>query len=638
MFSHEDYRYGYTAAHFLVPVNENEDYGMDWPDGTTQLTKELHGYLAGGLGKYRKFDHLVNAIRLQWPDGEDGRQRCDHPIDFCKMGIVNTGLLRVLWACCYEDDLGVAGSASSGKTRPIAAYALIDWMAAPDITLTFICTTTLSASEDRIYGAIVQLYNSAAFQPGTLLDYKKCIVFGGFDEDKASDREYNNAIKCLAIENGLEGRKAIDTTRGRKNERVRLIIDELPEMGAYVIQSRVNLVSNENFQFIGIGNPNRMDDPHGELCRPKHVDGYRSINKEVPEWNTRTGKAIFLSGEWSANFLVNESDGVPFPYLTSRASLEKMRILCYGNTNSLEYMRNAIGFWSSSTSDQTVLTRGVIEAYSADKPAEWLGGEKKKLVGLDLGFTVGGDECVAHFANLAPEVTGRKVLEPFATRVYQAKQDMIFEDSIAEQFVDDCILFGVEPDGVGLDIANDGGKVAKSIVGYWTDSEKLKAAGKLNKKAYLLVAISSGGKPTERIVSEIDPVPCSTRYDRRVTEYWMACRLAVLSGVVKGMDLESKYVTDLCSRLYEKRKGEKLYLETKKEFKDRFMGKSSPDHGDGWSYLIEMGRRHGLEFVTSSAYRNRIEEHRKRKAQSERPSFAVANTGGYESDSWGERD
>lgn len=638
-FSYERYSYGYKPYHFMLPPSENEDYGLEWPDGTLQITKEQHGYYVGGIGGMRKFDHLINMIRLKWPDGRDGRPRVENCIEFCNDGILNTSALRVLWACCYEKDLGVAGSASSGKTRPIAAYIISDWECAPDETLIFVATTSLAASEDRIYGAIVQLYNSAVCgKHGTLIDYKKCIVFGGVEADSASDREYNNAIKAMAIENGLEGRKAVDTTRGRKNKRVRLIIDELPEMGSYVIQARVNLASNPNFQFIGIGNPAKMDDPHGELCRPDHADGYKSVNKNIPEWKTRTGKCIFLSGEWSPNFLVNESEPVPYPYLTNRQMLADMLTLCYGNADSIEYMRNAIGFWPSSTSEQTILTRNLIEAYDADEPVEWLGTPKKSLCGLDLGFTVGGDEVVGIFGHLGQELSGRKILVPTDTVVFQAKDGEIFEKSIARQVVEECIKRNVDPDGLGLDIQNDGGKIAVEIIAYWSSDPDLEKRGLTRKDAHNIRGISSGGKPTERTVSELDPVPCTQRFDRRVTEYWMACRLAVLNKVIKGIRTAERYVSDLCTRTYEKRRNERLYMETKPDYKERMKG-VSPDHGDAFSYFVEMGRHHGLEFILEAAYRRRVNEKLHRKAQAASGMLGAGRKiGTYSTGGLGEKD
>lgn len=638
-FRHEDYTYGYEPFRFLLPP-ENNDYGLEWPDGTLQITKEYHGYFVGGIGTARKFDHLINIIRLKWPDGQDGRQRVENCIELCNYGIINTAAMRVLWNCCYEKDLGVAGSASSGKTRPIAAYIIADWESAPNQTLTFVATTSLQASEDRIYGAIVQLHKSALFSHGTLLDYKKCVVFGGVEQDDASDREYNNAIKAMAIENGLEGKKAVDTTRGRKNKRVRLVIDELPEMGSFVINARVNLASNINFQFIGIGNPSRHDDPHGELCKPDHPDGYASVNPNTPEWKTRTGKCIFLNGAWSPNFLVNESEPVPYPYLTNRSSLADMLNLCYGNADSIDYMRNAIGFWPSSTAQQTVLTRSLIEAYNADKPADWLGSPKKNLVGLDLGFTIGGDKCVAHFGAVGQERSGRKVLGVGESIVIQATEGEAFENSIAHQFVDLCIKREVEPDGVGIDIQNDGGKIATAIIAYWSSDKELEKNGLVNSKAHQLRAISSGGKPTERIVSELDPVQCLQRFDRRVTEYWMAVRLAVLNQVIKGIIPSAKYVSDLCSRTYEKRKGEKLVIETKQEYKDHNQGRS-PDDGDAFTYLVEMARYHGLEFISEQAYRRRVAEHTRRRALAANhilPGISASQRGTYGSGSFGEAD
>lgn len=623
--------YDYKADDFLILPQDN-DYGFDWPDGTFQLTKELYGFLVGGIGGLRKFDHLIRAIRLQWPD----------KIEFVSKGILNTNLMRVLWACCYEKDLGIAGAASAGKTFPVAAYILIDWMAAPSRTLTFVCTTSLQASDDRIWGTIVSLYKEAIVKYGTLIDYKKAIVFGGIEETSASEREYKCAIKALAIEAGLEGQKAIDTTRGRKNGRVRLWFDELPEMGTYVTKARVNLSANPDFQCGGIGNPNRPTDAHGELLKPDHPDGFQSINENTPEWKTRTGKAIFLSGRWSPNFLVNEKEPIPFIYMTNHEMLERMRVLCYGNVESVEYRRNAIGFWPTGKNEQTILSTMLIRAYGADK-IPTLGNVKRTAVsGLDLGFSVGGDECVGQFADIAEDFNGRKVLIPTHTRVYMPLDGEVFEKSIAKQYVDDCIRFNVKPSGVGLDISADGGKVAQEIIKYWLDDPGLKAAGTNSPDAYNIVAISSMGKASERIVSDIDRVPCSVRYDRRVTEYWFNVRTGVLSGVIKGMDLESAYVSQFCLRLYWKQR-DKLYIETKDDMKLRLGGSEghSPDHADGFAYMVEMALRNGLEFVTEARWQERMINVRRDNARRRHgSSFSLVNEkiGSYSSNSWGEPD
>ena len=625
------WHYGYTVNDFMI-LPRDDDYGYDWPDGTFQLTKELFGYLNGGIGGKTKFQHLINAIRLQWPD----------KVEFISRGILNTNLMRVLHECCYNKDLAIAGAASAGKTFPVAAYLLLDWMAAPNFTLTFVCTTSLQASDDRIWGTIVSLYKDGAVKYGTLIDYKKAIVFGGVEEATASDREYRCAIKALAIETGLEGQKAIDTTRGRKNRRVRLWFDELPEMGTYVTKARVNLASNVNLQCGGIGNPNKQTDAHGEFCKPDHPEGYDSINENTPEWKTRTGKCIFLSGKWSPNFLVDESEPIPFDYITNWRMMADMAVFCYGNKDSVEYRRNAIGFWPSSKNEQTVLTSSLIKAYGANGDVKYSDGIRKRVVGLDLGFSAGGDECVGQFGEVGAEFSGRKIATPIETRAYLPIEGEVFEHSIARQFVDDCIRLNVAPDGVGLDISADGGKIANAIIKYWMDDPKLKLEGKTNSNAFDIVAISSMGKATERIVSDVDRVKATQRYDRRVTEYWFNVRTGVLSGVLKKIDLESKYVSQLCSRQYWKNK-DKLYLETKEDMKDRLGGGEghSPDYADAYVYFVEMSMRHGLEFVTDARWAERmnyrkLEEARKRNAHV--VTLVTEKIGTYESDSWGEKD
>jgi len=149
------------------------------------------------------------------------------------------------------------------------------------------------------------------------LDYKRSIVFekesmSGGKDDK--DREYINSIKALAFPPGSEGKKAVDTTRGRHNKRIRMIVDELPEMEIYVNKVRANLASNVDFMYVGIGNPSLGENPHRELCQPADPRGWDSVNETHRKWKTRTGYCIFIHGEDSPNFEAPEDEPVPFSF------------------------------------------------------------------------------------------------------------------------------------------------------------------------------------------------------------------------------------------------------------------------------------------------------------------------------------
>lgn len=611
--------YGYTVESLTGPVPEN-DYGIEWQKGTPQYHKELLAYREGGLGGNDKLYHLINCIKLDLPS-----------FQFVAKGYINTEVIRVLRACCSHKDLGVAGAASSGKTFPIAAYILQDWKAAPHATLSFVCTTSMAASEDRIWGAIIKLFQSARYKFGTYIPHKNMIVYGKFTDD-AQDREYNAAIKALAIPKGREGQNAIDTTRGRKQTRVRLVFDELPEMELYVTNAAVNLEANEDLQVIGIGNPSNHLDAHGQMCCPDHPRGYKSIDRHTPEWKTKTGWCIFLNGEWSFNMQAPESEPIPAKYITNRETLAKMLNRCHGDKDSLEYYRNAIGFWPDGAISVTILTIDLIEQKKCHEQVKWRQTERKAVCGFDTSFTIGGDKCVAQFGEVGDTMQGRKVVQWTEQVIYTVPAFGVFEDQLAKALVNDCIKRKVSPDAFGMDISADGGKIMKAIIRYWLSLGNLNAAE--------VCALSSMERPSERIVSNVDPRKSCDAYDRKVTEYWMSVREGVICQNIMGIPIyEGQHVTplvhQLCTRTYEIR-GKKFAIETKKDMKDRTLG-VSPDHADAFAYMVEMARRHGLVFHSpddedrAETQRDKYREEQRQHSESEGQEYA-----GYDSDDWGE--
>lgn len=605
---------GWTAETLAAPV-ENDDYGCRWPDGLDQYFKELHAYSVGGLQGHHAAWHLINAIKLDLPH-----------VKMTNNGYINTTFLRLVYKYCEEPDLAIAGAASSGKTFPIAVCILEDWKASPSNTLSFVCTTSLGASEDRIWGAIVSLHGRSKYQCGTHIAHKYVIAWDNLS-DEAADREYNSAIKAVAIPPGEEGKKAVDTLRGRKNKRVRLVFDELPEMGLYATNAAINLESNSGeseLRVTYIGNPHKHDDAHGNVCRPDDPLGYKAINKHTPEWKTRTGCAIFMNGEWSPNFQAPPEEPIPFPYLTNRRVLEKMLKRCHGNRDSIEYYRNAIGFWPDASVSETVLTTDIIIAYEANLRKKWKGTERKRVAGLDVGFSRGGDSCVLQVGDVGVVTDNRRVLQHAKEYIIMPPATGVFEEEIAQQVVNICRAENIEPDNLGMDISSDGGKIYREIVRYWLSLG--------NKKAANVAAISSMGKPSERTISNVDPRKCSEVYDRQVTEFWMMIREGVMTKCICGIPFVpgeiSELIEELCSRTYEI-KGKKFSIETKDEMKERL--RRSPDRADAFAYMVEMARRVGLVFLSPDDIERRTERRREQKEKQTKDEWS-----GYEEDDWGE--
>lgn len=605
---------GWTIESLQAPA-PNDDYGWVWQPGTMQWFKEAYAYSVGGMDGHNSFYHMMNMIKLDLPH-----------VQLVQFGYINTTFLRVVNEWCLEPDLAIAGAASAGKTFPVAVCILQDWKCSPAKTLSFVCTTSLGASEDRIWGAIVSLHSKAKHPCGTYIAHKYVISWDNLS-DEASDRDYNSAIKAIAIPPGEEGRKAVDTTRGRKQERVRIVFDELPEMGNYATMACVNLESNIELRATYIGNPHRHDDAHGEVCKPDDLRGFKAIDKTIDKWKTRTGSAIFMNGEWSPNFQAPLGDPIPFPYLTNRQTLKKMLKRCHGNRESIEYYRNAIGFWPDASVSETVLSVEIIEGYKANQREKWKGTDRKKVGGLDVGFGRGGDLCVLQIGEVGQIVNGRRVLQHFKEIVIMPPATGVFEEEIARQVVDHCRTEGVAPDDLGLDISSDGGKIYREIVRYWL------ALG--NQKAANVHAISSMGRPSDRIVSNVDTRKCSEAYDRRVSEYWMMIREGVMTRCIMGIHLvdgdDNELVDELCTRLYEI-KGKKFCIEPKEDMKVRI--KKSPDRADAFAYMVEMARRNGLIFSSPDDDERREE----RRSNNKERNRNREDFDGYDEDDWGEKE
>jgi hypothetical protein len=568
-------------------------YGIQFPENMDDLGIELYCY-AISRGEYGKdycnkqninlsdfkllspHEHFINAVKLQWPT----------EVSIVNRGYTNTQLLRTLEELCNNQDICLAGAASMGKSFPVGLWVYLDWCSAPHCTSSWVATTTLGASEDRIWGIISKLYKCARVQIGKLIDYRHMIVWGGATNDE--DKDYRNAIKALAFQSGNEGQKAIDTTRGRKNDRVRLALDELPEMELGAITAKVNLSANNDVTFIGIGNPSAGDNPHTRWAMPKGSSNFDSVSPDMDKWETETGVCLFYNGMRSPNFAAPAHEPSPFPFLMDRKKQEIMLKQCYGDENAIDYVRNAIGWWPKSGFAQTILTADLIRNADTNEEPLWDSEGFTKVAGFDTAFTVGGDRCVLTIAKLGfVRGTRNRVMWLESQKVIQLSANAAaeFEIQLATEVVQLCRAAGVQPSKFGMDVSGDGGRVGQAIIREWLRFDSSGAA---------IALISSMGKPTDRIAAEVDKRMCKDVYDRLVSEYYYSAYHAFKSRVIYGIDPASDLARELCLRRYTI-KSKKIAIETKDELKGRTG--YSPDLSDSLIYALEMARRNGLVFI-----------------------------------------
>lgn len=571
-------------------------YGFAFHENMSDMAIELSAYsiTRGQYGKTYcfknqidideyKFEnptvHLMNYIRMQWDQ---------NVVSLENRGYSNTSLKRAIDRMCNNDDVVFAGAASASKSFAGGLWILADWQAVPWATSSWVATTSLGASEDRIWGIIANLHRRAKVPIGQLIDYRHMIVWSGAQYDESKD--YSAAIKAIAFPTGGEGQKAVDTTRGRKNDRVRLGIDELPEMQPLCLQTKTNLSANDDAVFFGIGNPSAEDNPHTKWCFPKGCDNFDTVNPEMEEWETQTGLCVYFNGKHSPNMQAPENEPPPFPFLLDRKKIARMLVQNYGDEQAVDFMRNAVGWWPKTGFIQTVLSKAVIR--EADTLAEplWDYNDITMLAGFDTSFTSGGDRCVLSIGKQGYiRDRAKKVLFLVGQETLIAKgtSKEEFEMAMARQVVERCVYHGVAPKNFGMDVSGDGGRMAQAIMKVWME---------IDPTATSIYLISSMGTPTKRIVSSIDPRPCDEVYDRLVTEYWYSSYHGFKTRSLYGVNPDGAMAREGCLRRYVM-KNKKVSIESKDDYKER-QGES-PDLFDSYNYLVEMGRRNGLQFIVN---------------------------------------
>jgi len=581
-------------------MNTFVKYGREWPVGIPPITIELYGFKQHGKaeGFLSRYEHFLNCVRLLWPHYPLEFTFPDTPYyrerELVGLTVENNFFREAAHGLCTSKKLALTGCASSGKSFSASMYGLVCFYSDPLNTMVMLSTTSGDALKARIWGEIKKLHNEATFKVGSILDYLKALIFDPSlalnDEKDASLRDMRNGLIGIAIPNDSQGQGALATIAGRKNQNVIWIIDEMAFMPENILDPCVNLMSNPFFQRISIANANKQTDPHGRDCEPRNgwPEEFTQMN-----WETRTGGlCVHLDGNRSPNIFpghekIDQVDKLPFPTIINHLSLREMAIESgqgdiEQGLKSAKYWMMARGIWLPSALDATVLSPSIIRSSHAEETRRWGYGKRTMLAGVDPSFTTTGDDFVIQIGELGPdEETGHLILQLHPHHILITPELGVggdLYDQLAAKVVRILTANGVEPENMGMDVSHDGGIMAQSIMKLWGSNQ--------------IHLISSLGAPTERRVSDQDNAPAKDRYDRQVTEYWFAVRVAVQLGRVKAFNIASSYAKDLFERKYEFRPGGKVSIETKATMKERV--KHSPGCGDALSYLVEVARRAGL--------------------------------------------
>lgn len=535
-------------AEFDIELNTNDPVAV----AGFLLTAHLHAFkVRKGLDRVDHFKQVAQAI---WYEGT-------------KPFIWHPWADRMLEAACCNKYLGVAGCGSSGKTEFFALWVIINFLCAPAETLVLVTTTTKSDADQRIWGAIKQLWQ--AMDPGLqclgkMVGSLRCIryhdPYTGLIDEKAG-------VYVVAGEK-LSQKEASSKFIGKKQNRLILICDELPELSEALMEAAFsNLSLNRGFQMVGLGNPKSYFDPFGILAKPKN--GWQSISVEDEGWETEKGYCLHFDGMKSPNI---GHDEPIYPFLFKQSDLDDA-INHHHGTKSPGFYRMVRGFWCPTGEQDCVYCEADIIKFRAEAPVVWAT-PPERVTSMDPAFTNGGDDSIATIIEIG--ISAETLLR---TVCLVSQQDLVSDvtkkdDPHAYQIVRQWKGIGdknnVDPKHAGYDSTGGGIPFGDIVSREWSPR---------------VLAVNFGGAPTDRPVSAFNNAPANERYADKVTEIWFSAQEYIRSGQIRGLTIP--LIKEMCSRKYEtvKKNGVSMpCVESKIDMKLRT--KQSPDKAD--SFFISL--------------------------------------------------
>lgn len=501
----------------------------------------------------------------------------------------NPNAVRMLEGMLEHKRLALAGNASSGKTNFVALAANALYLLNPDNTKCLVTSMTIKTAESKVWGWVEAYWNRALRKigvnnmPGVLTSSDHII------RRKTRDGKLSrlHGIELVPADKS-EYKKSATKLQGFKagGGDLWLLADELDTLSPNLLNTaQENLFANDGFHMIGAFNPTSHFTPGGIFATPKH--GWKSIDIDTHEWETVHGYCLRFDGLRSPNVL----EGKPvWLGLLSLEALNGFRERFQGNENSPGFVSMVRGFFSSSGSDETVLSEAEIENYDANRRTSTWMDRGVMVAGLDPAFCHDGDLAVLTIGRVGMAMDNdlgiqKKVCERIKTYVLDSdvKASKDKSEQVVEQVKNKLIEHNVATEDLAVDIsgaASFGSLLARDI-----------GAGFLH--------VNFGGSPSETRVSLSDKRTGREAYVNKATELWMSLKPLVRSGQIKGLDPDT--IVELTTRTCKATASGRSEIESKKKMKQRTNGES-PDKSDSLVLMAEVARqKHGLVAIEKPA-------------------------------------
>jgi hypothetical protein len=487
--------------------------------------------------------------------------------------------------------VSIGGAASSGKSHTMAAWGILNWLAAPRDTLVLLTSTTLREARKRIWGSVISLLTVLEGAPFKIRDSIGNVAYineNGTLIEKAG-------LSLIAAERS-KTREAVGKFIGIKQKNVILIADELSELSTAILQAGLsNLSKNPSFSLVGLSNPASRWDAFGEWSEP--AQGWDSIDPNIDEtWKTKWGGLYKrYDGERSPNIIAGET---VYPWLPTEEKIEEDKALLGQESRGYYRMVRAVFFDSDETDG--VYTDAELVKSGAMGSIEWEG-TPTPIAGCDPAFTNGGDRTILYTGHVGYDKSGQFVcqLDEAISLTDDATNKAVPRSyQIVQQIKDECKKRKIIPANLGIDSTGAGSPLADILAAEFGDD---------------ILRVSFGGKASDKRVSTNSKLIGNELYVNRVTELWFVgkefCRTKQLFGITNELAQE------VVGRKYDMVKGStlRMKLESKPDYKNR-LGKS-PDLADAAFICIDVARqRHGLVAVEPLDSGDKVQGSRRRRS------------------------
>ncbi len=473
------------------------------------------------------------------------------------------------------------GAAAGGKTTDAGTFAYFYWLADPSNTAVALTTTSKGKMRQRVWPIIQELHRATedAIREAGLPEPN---MLNSTLELRAEKSDSKHAIFGQAVEQG-EIQNAVTKLSGLHTPRIMLVIDEAPGTPEAIFRTIPNMQKGcRELIVVSIGNgPLTHFDPFSRICKP--VNGWKSITKDsevwetqgVPEFQLPAGHCFHFSGAKSPNVAAGKT---LYPFLYTWEDWQRS-LRDPTRQRTAEFYSQDLGFWPPEGFLRTVLTEELIEQGNARGTIQF-SGPTTPIGAVDPAF--GGDACKLRFGRMGRKADGKLGVQGDECYTIPILVDAVDSDGKklpAEYQIWNFIKPHVErlkikPHCFGVEATGTGRGVAAVMTQEWGE----------------ILAVESGGKPTDLDASEEDNRPAHQVYDRKITELWFSVQAFVKGGHIGGIsELEAE---QFCARLYDY-VNKKYCLEKKEDLKPR-LG-CSPDDADAFATMVHVARMLGMQ-------------------------------------------